>query len=127
MEEAVTRGVSDSFVFLERLMEDVSAVNSENLMRAVQEISEHVSYNSLNALLLTPQAIYGWRLNDTRSKEAARYEEYFTLFVKQEPERILVASEPLDASETWNLLPNKSFFKLAQGFDGPSFECSLLS
>jgi predicted glutamine amidotransferase len=107
-EQAEREGVSDSAILLEKIIEEAADLSHETLARLFRAFSEELKYTCLNTLLLTPSALHLFRCFDSEAAQADRFDEYYTLYVKQQPDSLTVASEPVDAASDWTVLPNRT-------------------
>ncbi len=108
-EDANTRGTSDSLLFFEYLVREGQENSTADILQRLAGLEASTQYKSMTALLLAPGFLLCWRLYNERSlSQKALYEDYYTLYIKQNNQRTLVASEPLDSEDGWAKLPNKT-------------------
>jgi len=111
MAEAQDKGLSDTEIFLNEICSEVKELSLEALRSYLSSAAERLNYTSLTSFLLTPNSLFGWRI--FKEGQAEWYEKYYTLYSKREPGQIVIASEPLDQSNVWELLKNRSVFEVA--------------
>lgn len=115
MTEAQDRKITDSLVFLERLIQKVGALTIPDLKMFLTEASAAWEYSSMNALLLTKDNIFAWRCYHDLKGSTWDRERYCSLYVRETPERICVASEPLDRKRDWSSIPNRTLIQIPLG------------
>ncbi len=108
-DEAGTRNVSDTLVFLERLCDLWRERTLPFLNEAISEIllnSDLVgNYSAANMLIASGDSLFvlrRWRRN----------EDYYTLFLRSLPGQVVVASQPLDDAPGWRPLGNGELVEL---------------
>jgi predicted glutamine amidotransferase len=108
-EEAFSRNVSDTLVFLERLSALWREKTFSRLREALAEIlgdPEQVGdYSAANLLIASGEALFALRHH-------RRDEGYYTLFLLPTPGRVVAASQPLDDAPGWRLLGNGELVEL---------------
>lgn len=108
-ETAQRRGVSDTLVFLERLAARWEEKTLFRLREALAEIlgdPEQVGdYSAANLLIASGEALFALR-------HYRRDGDYYTLFLRAAPGKVVVASEPLDAAPGWRLLDDGELVEL---------------
>ena len=114
MDEAKSRGLSDSKIFLEKMEKDVSSLEPTLLADWLRERAREWKYTSLSALLLSPSRLFAWRCFSDADPHAARFEQYYTLHFRSTEREACFASEPIDESG-WRLLGNMSFMACENG------------
>ena len=107
--EARRLHTSDSELFMNAILERISAVSTRDLAQALRGLEARWSYNSLTALLLSPDAVFAWRLFDERAADRFNLERFITLYIKDTRHEVCIASEPIDDSGLWRALPNRAF------------------
>lgn len=109
-EEAGARNVSDTLVFLERLVEAWPVRTLPGLrdamMRLLGDRGLVGEYSAANMLICAGEDLYALR-------RFRRDEGYYTLFLLAEDDRAVAASEPLDASPGWRPLENGELVELS--------------
>lgn len=93
-------GEVDSKLFLDWLEERWDR-SEEGLASLLKQARTSFSFTSLTFLMTTGDKLYA--LREVRDRE--KYLKYYTLYLKQEPGKVVLASEPLDDGE-WNLVEN---------------------
>jgi predicted glutamine amidotransferase len=108
-EEADRRLVCDSLVFLEVLAEDWKERTLPGLCEALSRLlgdTELVgAYSAATMLIASGKTIFALR-------NFRKDEDYYTLFVRVQPDLVVVASQPLDDSPGWRLLANGELLEL---------------
>jgi predicted glutamine amidotransferase len=107
--EAEFRMVSDTLVFLERLVDGWKDRTLTGLCEALSRLlgdAELVgAYSAANMLILSGEAVFALR-------KYRKDEDYYTLFLRAESGMVLAASEPLDDSPAWRKLANGELVEL---------------
>ncbi len=120
MEEAKERQIADSLVFLERLTQTIGLLTLNELKRVLTESANMWNFSSINALLLTKDSVFAWRCyQDT--KRAAERGRYYSLYLRERPGQICIASEPVDDDPSWISLPNRTLVQVHRSDD--AVEC----
>lgn len=108
-EEADRRLVSDTLVFLEvlakRWKERTHTGLCEALSRLLGDAELVGAYSAATMLIASEKTIFALR-------NYRKDEDYYTLFVRVQPDLVVVASEPLDDSPGWRLLANGELLEL---------------
>ena len=115
MTEAQDRKITDSLIFLERLIHKVGALTIADLKMFLTEASATWDYSSINALLLTKDNIFAWRCYHDVKESTWDRERYCSLYLRESPERICVASEPIDQEQNWLSIPNRTLIQIPLG------------
>jgi predicted glutamine amidotransferase len=115
MTEAQDRKITDSLVFLERLIQKVGTLTLEDLKAFLVESSATWEYSSLNALLLTKDSIFAWRCYDDPQDSTWDRGRYCSLYLRESPERVCIASEPVDRKRNWVSIPNRTLIQVRLG------------
>lgn len=109
-EEAAARNVSDTLVFLERLVEAWPDRTLPGLREAMARLLGDRGlvgdYSAANMLICAGEDLYALR-------RFRRDEGYYTLFLLAEGDRAVASSEPLDASPGWRPLANGELVELS--------------
>ncbi|MBF8259691.1 MAG: putative glutamine amidotransferase [Actinobacteria bacterium] len=108
-DEAGTRNVSDTLVFLERLCVLWRERTLPCLKEVMSEILQNTdlvgNYSAANMLIASGESLFAlrrWRRN----------EDYYTLFLQSSPGQVVVASQPLDDGPGWRPLGNGELAEL---------------
>lgn len=108
-DEAGTRNVSDTLVFLERLCVLWRERTLPCLKEVMSEILQNTdlvgNYSAANMLIASGESLFAlrrWRRN----------EDYYTLFLQSSPGQVVVASQPLDDGPGWRPLGNGEMAEL---------------
>jgi len=125
MTEAQDRKITDSLVFLERLISKVGTLSLEDLKTFLVEASATWEYSSINALLLTKDSLFAWRCYDDVKDSEWDRERYCSLYLRESSERICIASEPVDRKRDWISIPNRTLIQVKLG--GETVETERLS
>jgi len=108
-EEADKRRVSDTLIFLESLIECWKEKTHSRLCKALSRLlgdTELVgAYSAATMLIASGKTIFALR-------NYRKDEDYYTLFVREKPDLVVVASQPLDDSPGWRLLANGELLEL---------------
>jgi predicted glutamine amidotransferase len=104
----------DSELFFEQILGGIDRLDFDRVRGRVSHLAREYRkapdpFTSITAFLLSPTQVFAWRLFGTEpGKPAAAgwYPGYYTLWLKQSEEQALIASEPIDRSAGWELLPN---------------------
>ncbi len=108
-DEADTRNVSDTLVFLERLCVLWRERTLPRLNEAISEILLNFdlvgNYSAANMLIASGDSLFVLR-------RWQRNEDYYTLFLKSLPGQVVVASQPLDDAPGWRPLGNRELMEL---------------
>lgn len=115
MTEAQNRKITDSLVFLERLLAQVDSLTLEDLKTFLTESSAKWDYSSLNALLLTKSSIFAWRCYHDIKESSWDRDRYCSLYLRESPVRICIASEPIDQEQNWISIPNRTLIQVNLG------------
>jgi len=112
MAEARELGISDSMIFLRKLI----AVNGNNDAGAIagrlEAIARETTYSSLCSFMMSADELYVWRIfNEKDPSKMEMYEKYYTLYMILRGDAALFSSEPLDEAQ-WMLLPNHTLLHL---------------
>lgn len=108
MEEAKLRNTSDSFIFMEKLLES-DKFSEEFLLKQLKFIAEEMEYSSMIGFLMSMDKLIVWRgFNDKDKEKFANRDKYYTMFFQLNNEGVIFSSEPLD-NGTWTLMPNFSY------------------
>ena len=92
----------------------------EGVRQAVHTISEHCSYSSINAMLMTPEYFLTISEHNNEKIPADEKEGYYDLFYRRDDEGLLVASSGWN-QEGWKQIPNHHIFEVNRA----TFESSL--
>ena len=117
MTEAQDRKITDSLIFLERLIQKVGSLTLPDLKMFLTEASATWEYSSMNALLLTKDNIFAWRCYHDAKESTWDRERYCSLYVRETAERICIASEPIDRKRNWETIPNRTIIQIPLGGD----------
>ena len=112
MEEAKQKQTSDSFIFLQRLIDPSGNNDVASIFSRLSDIARNTGYSSLCSFMISGTDLFVWRIynvNDQAKK--ADYEKYYTLYMSLKNSAAVFSSEPLDDS-SWLLLENKTFLHL---------------
>lgn len=108
-EEADSRGISDTLVFLERLADRWRERTLLPLREALSEMLGDPGlvgdYSAANLLIASGDALFALR-------KYRRNESYYTLFLRATPGRVEAASEPLDDAPGWEPMGNGQLVEL---------------
>lgn len=108
-EEASRRNVSDTLVFLEILTARWGEPTFPRLREALAAILGDTGlvgdYSAANLLIASGETLFALR-------NYRRNEEYYTLFLKAAPGRVIAASQKLDEGTGWRLLDNGELVEL---------------
>lgn len=115
MNEAQDRKITDSLIFLERIIQKVGALTLEDLKMFLTEASATWDYSSINALLLTKENIFAWRCYQDITESSWDRERYCSLYLRESTERICIASEPIDRKRDWISIPNRTLIQVPLG------------
>jgi predicted glutamine amidotransferase len=116
--EAQARRTSDSEVYFHRLVADDRRIDPLRIAQRFRALAAAADYTSLTFFLLFPRGLIAARRFNDRSPKAADYDCYYTLFLKDDRERITLASEPIDEEPGWGLLPNNAILWVGWDQDG---------
>jgi glutamine amidotransferase len=116
MEEAQDRKIADSLVFLERLTQKIGSLTLDELKRVLTESADTLNFSSINALLLTKDSVFAWRCYQ-ETKSAVERDRYFSLYLRERPGQICIASEPVDDDPHWISLPNRTLLQVHRSDD----------
>lgn len=108
MDDAISEGITDSRLFMRHFASHVQDLSVESIGEYLRDVSAAWTYSSLNALVLTADGIYAWRWYDEALSRSFDPDRYFSLYISQNPQKTLIASEPVDDSTTWTAIPNKT-------------------
>lgn len=108
MDEAKERNTSDSFIFMEKLLES-DRFSEEYVLKKLKLIAEEMDYNSMIGFLMTTDKLMVWRgFNDRDKDKFANRDKYYTMYFQLNNDGVIFSSEPLD-NGTWTLMPNFSY------------------
>lgn len=107
LDEAKSRGTSDSYIFLEKLISETEPNDDENIIKRLTHIAKTTQFTSMIAFLLAPDRLLVWRIFNESEKTEDR-NLYYTMYMKLAHESVVFSSEPLDDG-SWTLLPNNTF------------------
>ena len=112
MDEAIDKHTSDTFIFLQKLI-DISGKNeASDILQRLRAISDETDYSSLCSFLITDSELFVWRIyNEKEQGKKDEYEKYYTLYMSMRNNSVLFSSEALDDSP-WMLMENKTFLHL---------------
>lgn len=122
MTEAQDRKITDSLVFFERLIARVGQLAIDDVKGFLAESSETLQFSSLNGLLLTKGGIFAWRCYQDVKDSTWDRERYCSLYLRESPERVCIASEPTDRKRDWVSIPNRTLIHVALAGDGLRLE-----
>lgn len=106
--EAKARNTSDSFIFMEKLLED-NTFSEQFVLKQLKHIAEETDFSSMIGFLMTTNKLMAWRgFNDRDKEKFANRDMYYTMFMQLNNEGIVFSSEPLD-NGSWTLMPNFSY------------------
>ncbi len=111
MAEAIQQHTSDSFIFLQKLIDDRAKNDAESIFLRLKEISKKTAYSSLTSFLMTDKELFVWRAYNEQDEKAMDSEKHYTLYMAMKSNSAVFSSEPLDAS-LWMLIENKTFLHL---------------
>ncbi|UKJ05755.1 class II glutamine amidotransferase [Solitalea lacus] len=112
MDEALDHGITDTEIFFKELLDKAENKSSQGIFNSLNNIANTTDYSSLTGFLMNNQELFAWRIYNTKNKERAqRFEDYYTLWLKNNKGSVVIASEPLD-NGNWEKLPNFSFIHL---------------
>jgi len=101
VEEAKRHGRVDTELFFEAILAGQNELTLESVAWRVSELARSQKFTSLTGLLLTPGVLFAWRLFSDE-----RLSNYYTLSRHETEGRVIIASEPIDTSSGWALIPN---------------------
>lgn len=108
IEEAKARDTSDSFIFMEKLLQEPD-FSEEFVLKQLKSIALETKYSSMIGFLMTKDKLMVWRGFDESDKELlAKRELYYTMYMQLNKEGVVFSSEPLD-NGSWTLMPNFSY------------------
>jgi predicted glutamine amidotransferase len=113
-EEANALQVTDSAIFLDKIISEDEPNITQTIRERIEEVAETTPYTSMCGLLMNHEDLYVWRLyNDKHAEnDVQRYEEYYTLYILRRGENeVVISSEPL-TDEPWEKIPNKTFLEI---------------
>ncbi|GAB4373112.1 MAG: hypothetical protein Kow00128_22430 [Deltaproteobacteria bacterium] len=109
-EESARRKVSDTLVFLERLTaiwrDRTLPALAEALSRLLSDRALVGNWSAANLVILAGESIFALRC-------FRRDPDYYTLFLRTEPEAVTVSSEPLDDAAGWLPLGDRELVELS--------------
>ncbi len=112
--EAKKRGITDSEVFFERLVEKTEELSTSSLSNFLAGCSASLEFSSLNAMILSSDALYVWRYIDDSSPEAAMYDWYYCLSMQVGSGSVTFASEPVDNALDWEPVANRTLISITR-------------
>jgi predicted glutamine amidotransferase len=119
IDEAIARGTSDSEIFLEKIAEETSTISFRDMHETISRMSLDYDYTSMTSFLLTPDRLFAWRVYNAKDEaNRERYEKYYTLYMSNRSNHVLIASEPIDNESNWELIPNMTFIEITSQADG---------
>jgi predicted glutamine amidotransferase len=118
MDEARSEGVTDSQLFFRSLLSLAKGLDHASVLAAVRHFAKDWSYTSLSGMLLTPDLLHVWRCYDATDPRKDDFERYYTLWVKARDEEVSVASEAVDESDEWKLMPNRTLLTVGSSDRG---------
>jgi predicted glutamine amidotransferase len=122
MTEAQDRKITDSLVFFERLISRVGSLTMDDIKSFLTESSETWQFSSLNGLLLTNTGVFAWRCYQDVNNATWDRERYCSLYLRESPERVCIASEPTDRKRDWVSIPNRTLLHVTLGGDAVGVE-----
>jgi predicted glutamine amidotransferase len=125
MTEARDRKITDSLIFFERLISRVGELTVADMKNFLSESSETWEFSSINGLLLTKTGIFAWRCYQDVKDSSWDRERYCSLYLRQSPERVCIASEPTDKISDWVSVPNRTLLHARLGGDAIQLERAL--
>ncbi len=112
MDEAKKLHTSDSFLFLQHLVDSSGKNSADEIFSRLSSIAAQTEYTSLCAFMITNEELFVWRVyNKHEVVKAEGYEKYYTLYMSIRNNSVLFSSEPLD-DQPWMLLQNGTFLHL---------------
>ena len=107
MEHARQRGVPDSKLLFEFLLQDATTLSAERISTRLKLLLPGENFSSLSGLLMTDSALCAWRIfAGGKGEHQESRNRYYTLFVKSDEESVTICSEPIDDRGNWRLLDN---------------------
>jgi len=114
MEEAIQKHTSDSFIFLQRLVDPAGKNDADEIFHRLKTIANETEFSSLCAYLVSENELFVWRIySDADERKRNEYEKYYTLYMSMRNNSILFSSEPLD-DLPWMVLENNSFLHITR-------------
>ena len=127
MPEAKELGTSDSKIFLQKIVDVKESDPAMEIGEIVTSLARESEYNSMSALLMSPDEMWIWRIYDDKDPENIEvYEAYYTLYLSLRNGYAIVSSEPLDEGN-WQLLPNKTFLNIRPSDDSLQLSYRMLN
>lgn len=122
MDEAREQHTSDSYIFLQRLIDPAGKNSSDDIFRRLSVITGETTYTSLCSFMISDDALFVWRIYSEQNPEKNEgYEKYYTLYMSMRNDAAVFSSEPLD-DLPWMLLQNKTFLRLSLKGDSISVD-----
>jgi len=115
MEEAKDRKISDSLVFLERLTQQIGALTMHELKTVLAESADTLNCSSISAMLLTKDSVFAWRCYKEDPESTWDKSRYYSLYVREDVDRICVASEPVTKDINWSPIANRTLIHIPLG------------
>lgn len=113
MAEAISKHTSDSFIFLQKLIDENGENEADDIFKKLKQIAEETEFGSLCSFLISQHDLYVWRIYSNKDQSRIRdFEKYYTLYMSWRNGSALFSSEPLD-DKSWMLLENNSFLHLS--------------
>jgi predicted glutamine amidotransferase len=112
MTEARERKITDTMVFLERLVSRVGHLDLRDIQEFLAETSEGCPEASLNGLLLSKTGVFAWRWHGDTDQYKFDSDRYFGLHLRETADRVCLASEPLDDARGWVVIPNRTLIHI---------------
>jgi predicted glutamine amidotransferase len=122
MTEAQERKTTDSLVFFEHLIAQIGSLTIADIKGFLIRSSGEWQFSSLNGLLLTRESIFAWRCYQDVPNATWNRERYCSLYISESPERVCIASEPIDSQQEWESIPNRTLLRVVPGGDSVQVE-----
>lgn len=113
MLKAKEHGVTDSMLFLKHISSRLQKIDMENLAQLLHDCANTWTYSSLTGFLLVDNGVFAWRCFDPSVNTRTTFERYYTLFMRNDASHACIASEKIDDSQEWALLPNRALISLS--------------
>lgn len=118
LDDARSRGITDSQVFLEELTTNLSALTTHNISEFLKSYSASWDFSSINGMILSRDTLYAWRCYNSAGTGIETREWYYSLTTMATENTVQLASEAIDSEVGWEPLENRTLVTIQRSTTG---------